>query len=955
MTTIRKIVTSKIDGDSANNTNTSEIRPSNETAFYLDTSGNTDKLTLMMFDGVRTHLKSKVLAPGRLYGSDADAGDNSGSDTIKLIPDATLHYNGSDQYLIIDPTGGEPGHIHIRAGGTQDSSGADLYLGGELTCVRVSDTSDSVTIRTTNIGDPNITMDWSFQPDGNLYFPGIGNNRIGESEPGLVVSSDASVVLQSNNTGESAEWYFGADGNLTLPNSITMGPGSGRLISVVTPAPGLVSWEFGMDGNLTVPGNINYANGVSILSGLGGADFSNVSLIGTAGNLTIQAPSPSNTATVTNENGSPGGPGSNIIAAQSLYSPSIGLVQPGWTVTGNNLTTLTTVTNVSGPDEFGAYTITTDTTETDPFWYNDVYTFTTNTPAYSNLVISSGNFISGYSGINFVLDSSGDGEGYSTIELVPDVDRFSSDQYLIVDPTAPGHIHIRAGGAQDNSNADLIIGGENSHIRVTAGSNPPVYIQANSASWMFGVDSSLSMPTGGNLYFDSSAVSVIDGVTNITASGTVGANVIQVLSDLTSFGASPAPRIYGFSSIATTGSAVNEGNISASGNLVASQNAYVTGNIFAAQYNFANGVNILTGISGGATVAPLESPPGDLSALGGDLWFDSTNQQLKVYSGSAWITVGPLASPTTGNTGAFPAIMIDTVGSSHTVTQIKISGVPYVIISPDDFNSNLAGFASIKTGMNFSTANTNSMSGLANVSTNSAYISGNVITGNVVSTGNVTASNFIGNISITGNVQGTSPSVQLVAGSYTATFDNTGVLTLPTIGGDEGGEINFGAAATNTTLVGPVKLDVYQDRVRFFEGNTKGAYIDLSQAATGVGTLLNNRVSAFVDAGTFVTMDNIKATVTTSGNRGLSLATVSGSYTYSIGGTYGAGVGTGGASTTGTLTTTPTASIFGWGFTATGDIATYIITNTSSLLTYRITVQIGASFLNNSIIIERLI
>lgn len=218
MTTIRKIVTSKIDGDSANNTSTDEIRPFGETAFYLDTSGDVEQLTLMMFDGQRTHLKSKVLKQGVLFGSNADAGDDSGADTIKLIPDAELYNNGSDQYLIIDPTEGEPGHIHLRAGGTQDASTADLYLGGELTFVRVSDTSESVTIRTTNVGDPNITLDWSFQPDGNLYFPGTGNNRIGESEPGLVVSSDNAVVIQSNNTGESNEWLFGTNGSLQLPS-----------------------------------------------------------------------------------------------------------------------------------------------------------------------------------------------------------------------------------------------------------------------------------------------------------------------------------------------------------------------------------------------------------------------------------------------------------------------------------------------------------------------------------------------------------------------------------------------------------------------------------------------------------------------------------------------------------------------------------------------------------------
>jgi len=46
-------------------------------------------------------------------------------------------------------------------------------------------------------------------------------------------------------------------------------------------------------------------------------------------------------------------------------------------------------------------------------------------------------------------------------------------------------------------------------------------------------------------------------------------------------------------------------------------------------------------------------------------------------------------------------------------------------------------------------------------------------------TGNVTAANFEGNISITGNITGTSANVDLVAGSYEWSFDNTGNLTLP--------------------------------------------------------------------------------------------------------------------------------------------------------------------------------
>jgi hypothetical protein len=245
--------------------------------------------------------------------------------------------------------------------------------------------------------------------------------------------------------------------------------------------------------------------------------------------------------------------------------------------------------------------------------------------------------------------------------------------------------------------------------------------------------------------------------------------------------------------------------------------------------------------------------------------------------------------------------------------------------------------------------------GNANVVANLAALGSNPVS----TTGNITAGNFIGNISITGNVTGTSANVSLVAGSYTATFDNTGVLTLPTNGGDEGGEIRLGVPATNTTLQNRVTLDVYQDRFRIFEGsaNAKGVYVDISQSAAGVGTLLNNRVSGLVNAGTFVTMDLIKATVTSSGNRGLSLATTTGTFTYNIGGNFGmSGAGSGGQSFAGqTLTTTATSSIFGWGFTSTGDISTYILTDTTNSRCYRITLMIGASFNNNAITIERLI
>jgi hypothetical protein len=69
------------------------------------------------------------------------------------------------------------------------------------------------------------------------------------------------------------------------------------------------------------------------------------------------------------------------------------------------------------------------------------------------------------------VNSSGDGGNYDTIKIVPDSDlveqQYHEDQYLIIDPTGPNHIHIRAGGVIDESTADLILGGERAGIKVS--------------------------------------------------------------------------------------------------------------------------------------------------------------------------------------------------------------------------------------------------------------------------------------------------------------------------------------------------------------------------------------------------------------------------------------------------------------------------------------------------------
>jgi hypothetical protein len=128
--------------------------------------------------------------------------------------------------------------------------------------------------------------------------------------------------------------------------------------------------------------------------------------------------------------------------------------------------------------------------------------------------------------------------------------------------------------------------------------------------------------------------------------------------------------------------------------------------------------------------------------------------------------------------------------------------------------------------------------------------------------------------------------------------------------------------------------------------------------ATGSGTGIKGFVSGYVNAGTFVTLDNIKATVTTSGNRGLSVATVSGTINLSISGTYGMANYPSASTATGypgpSYNTTPSGSWFGWNFPNAGDTSVYNINDYNNQRFYRITLMIGAGYNNNFISIERL-
>jgi hypothetical protein len=140
--------------------------------------------------------------------------------------------------------------------------------------------------------------------------------------------------------------------------------------------------------------------------------------------------------------------------------------------------------------------------------------------------IGAGSASDRYGSMSWVGNSSGDGLGFNTMKLVPDILLESADQYIIIDPTSgvPGHIHIRAGGTQDNSQANLYLGGESSHVLLGAGLNPPVTIAANNKIWTFGTDGTLTLPASGNI-LGSATISSENLVGNIVTANIITSSV----------------------------------------------------------------------------------------------------------------------------------------------------------------------------------------------------------------------------------------------------------------------------------------------------------------------------------------------------------------------------------------------------------------------------------------------
>lgn len=145
--------------------------------------------------------------------------------------------------------------------------------------------------------------------------------------------------------------------------------------------------------------------------------------------------------------------------------------------------------------------------------------------------------------INTPNDSS-DGGLLSTLMLVPDT-TYETNQVIVIDPTGPNHIHLRAGGTIDESTAELILGGERNKVVV-------------SDSYK-----SVSITTAvviENTYVNANEVNNEDLIVPDTSDILIGDNIVMfgISYPVTYF--SPDPNNTGFSIVRATGASFVAGD-----------------------------------------------------------------------------------------------------------------------------------------------------------------------------------------------------------------------------------------------------------------------------------------------------------------------------------------------------------------------------------------------------------
>jgi hypothetical protein len=116
----------------------------------------------------------------------------------------------------------------------------------------------------------------------------------------------------------------------------------------------------------------------------------------------------------------------------------------------------------------------------------------------------------------------------------------------------------------------------------------------------------------------------------------------------------------------------------------------------------------------GSTTSSGTAPSG---AVTGNAWWDTINQQLNIYNGTGWTLVGPAFTSNTGTSGTIVGTILDNTSptpQSHVAVNVYVSNTLVAIVSKDATYTPataITGFSTIKPGFNL--ISTSGISGVA--------------------------------------------------------------------------------------------------------------------------------------------------------------------------------------------------------------------------------------------------
>ena len=126
-----------------------------------------------------------------------------------------------------------------------------------------------------------------------------------------------------------------------------------------------------------------------------------------------------------------------------------------------------------------------------------------------------------------------------------------------------------------------------------------------------------------------------------------------------------------------------------------------------------NQINVYTGSKWKPVGSTSNSATAPTSAVQGDMWFDTTNTQLYVYTGSAWTLIGPTTVAGSGVTQVITESPEDNTGVKRSILKLVandtvvgvVSNLAFTPSSTETAGSALitAGFASVAQGIQLST------------------------------------------------------------------------------------------------------------------------------------------------------------------------------------------------------------------------------------------------------------